>query len=120
MSKDLKIATILPYKENYTFSKAQAAAIWVCDFYKYSKFKNQIIIHVNEGSDGTLDFVKRNYFEYTYSEKNIGMPKALNTASELAKFDYILISHDDFYYCPEWDKLLMNEVRFSIVAETSS
>ena len=36
MSKDLKIATILPYKENYTFNKAQAAAIWVCDFYKFS------------------------------------------------------------------------------------
>ena len=26
-------------KENYTFLKAQAAAIWVCDFFKYSKFK---------------------------------------------------------------------------------
>ena len=39
------------------------------------------------------------------------MPKALNTASKLAKFDYILISHDDFYYCPSWDSLLMNEVK---------
>ena len=39
MSKDLRIATILPYKENYTFNKAQAAAIWVCDFFKHSKFK---------------------------------------------------------------------------------
>ena len=37
---NIKIATILPYKENYTFSKAQAAAIWVSDFYKYSKFKS--------------------------------------------------------------------------------
>ena len=36
MKPRLKIATILPYKENYTFSKAQAAAIWVCDFFKYS------------------------------------------------------------------------------------
>ena len=33
----MKIATILPYKENYTFSRAQAAAIWVSDFFKYSK-----------------------------------------------------------------------------------
>ena len=39
MKKKLKIATVLPYKENYTFSKAQAAAIWVCDFFKYSKNK---------------------------------------------------------------------------------
>ena len=40
---NIKIATILPYKENYTFSKAQAAAIWVADFFKYSKFKKIII-----------------------------------------------------------------------------
>ena len=40
----IKIATILPYKENYTFSKAQAAAIWVADFFKFSKFnKNNFI-----------------------------------------------------------------------------
>ena len=37
----MKIATILPYKENYTFAKAQAAAIWVSDFYKSSKFRDQ-------------------------------------------------------------------------------
>ena len=34
----IKIATILPYKENYTYSKAQAAAIWVADFFKFSKY----------------------------------------------------------------------------------
>ena len=39
----MKIATILPYKENYTFSKAQAAAIWVSDFFKYSKYQNKIL-----------------------------------------------------------------------------
>ena len=42
MIKDIKIATILPYKENYTVSKAQAAALWVSDFYKFSKFKKII------------------------------------------------------------------------------
>jgi GT2 family glycosyltransferase len=38
------------------------------------------------------------------------MPKALNKASKLSKKDYILISHDDFYYCPGWDEELMNNV----------
>ena len=41
--KNLRIATILPYKENYTFSKAQAAAIWECDFFKYSKNKKGVL-----------------------------------------------------------------------------
>jgi len=58
MSHDLKIATILPYKENYTFGKAQAAAIWVCDFFKYSKFKSKNFIFGN--TVGT-DYLTKNY-----------------------------------------------------------
>ena len=42
MKNLIKIATILPYKENYTFSNAQAAAIWVADFYKFSNFKKSV------------------------------------------------------------------------------
>jgi len=79
---------------------------------KNSKYSHQIIIHINEGTDGSLEYVKENNLEYTFSNENIGMPKALNKSSELAKFDYILISHDDFYYCPGWDVELVNNVNF--------
>ena len=34
--KNLKIATILPYKENYTVENASAASLWVAEFYKNS------------------------------------------------------------------------------------
>jgi hypothetical protein len=27
--------------------------------------------------------------------------------------EYIVISHDDFYYCPNWDEYLMNAIRES-------
>ena len=75
-----------------------------------SKYDHQVIVHINVGSDGSLDFVKENKIEYTFSNENIGMPKALNKASKLAKFNYILISHDDFYYCPGWDFEFYNEI----------
>jgi GT2 family glycosyltransferase len=78
---------------------------------KNSNLKHQIIIHINEGSDGTLNYVKENKIDYTFSENNIGMPKALNLASKLSKNEYILISHDDFYYCPDWDVEFLNEIR---------
>ena len=58
MKKILKIATILPYKENYTFSKAQAAAIWVCDFFKKSKFKKENFIF---GNTDKKDYLTKNY-----------------------------------------------------------
>ena len=58
MSQTFKIATILPYKENYTFQNAQAAAIWVSDFFKYSKFKNNNYIF---GSTNSKDYLTKNY-----------------------------------------------------------
>ena len=58
MSQSVKIATILPYKENYTFQKAQAAAIWVCDFFKYSKFKHTNFIFGNTNGN---DYLTKNY-----------------------------------------------------------
>ena len=58
MNNKINIATILPYKENYTKSKAQAAAIWVCDFFKYSKFNNSNFIY---GNTKEKDFLTKNY-----------------------------------------------------------
>jgi len=58
MSQTFKIATILPYKENYIFQNAQAAAIWVSDFFKYSKFKNNNYIF---GSTNGKDYLTKNY-----------------------------------------------------------
>ena len=58
MKNKLNIATILPYKENYTFSKAQAAAIWVKDFFRYSKHKNNNYIF---GNTNSKDYLTKNY-----------------------------------------------------------
>ena len=77
---------------------------------KNSKYDHQVIVHINEGKDGSYDYIQDNKIEYTFSKENIGMPKALNLCSKLSKFDYILISHDDFYYCPGWDIELLKEV----------
>ncbi len=94
-----------------TFNNLDYLKLCIESIKKNSKFEHQIIIHVNEGTDGTLEFIKNSNHEYTYSEDNIGMPKALNRCSKLSKFDYILISHDDFYFCPEWDVHLSDEIK---------
>ena len=93
-----------------TYNNLEYLKICISSIKKNSKFNHQIIVHVNEGKDGTFDYIKNSNLEFTFSEQNIGMPKALNKASKLSKNDYILISHDDFYYCPGWDEELMNNV----------
>ena len=77
---------------------------------KNSKFNHQIIPHVNIGSDGTIDFLKEEKLDYTYSKYNSGICEGMNIASKKAKSDYILYSHDDFYFCPEWDAVLKSEI----------
>ena len=53
-----KIATILPYKENYSTDKASAASLWVSEFFKNSKFKKKIFIY---GHTKSNNFLTKNY-----------------------------------------------------------
>ena len=55
---DLKIATILPYKENYSAKMASAASLWVSEFYKKSKFKRTNFIY---GNTKLKKYLTKNY-----------------------------------------------------------
>ncbi len=61
-NQSLKIASILPYKENYTVNKASAASLWVSEFYKKSKFnKNNFIYgHTKEKKYLTKNYININ------------------------------------------------------------
>ena len=52
--KNLKIATILPYKEIYSFEKASAASLWVAEYFKNSKFKKYNTIYGSTKSKNYL------------------------------------------------------------------
>ena len=54
----LKIATILPYKENYSIRRAAAASLWVHDFFKHSSLKKNNYIF---GSTDSKDYLSNNY-----------------------------------------------------------
>ena len=56
--KNLKIATILPYKENYTVDKASAASLWVSEYFKNSKFNENNFIY---GHTKSKKYLTKNY-----------------------------------------------------------
>ena len=56
--QNLKIATILPYKENYSFEKASAASLWVAEFFKNSIFKKNNFIY---GNTTSKNYLTKNY-----------------------------------------------------------
>ena len=100
------ISIIIPTYNNLDYLK-----LCLKSLKKNSSFKHEIIIHINDGSDGTLDFVKANNYKYTISDYNIGLCSSINKAARLVSNQYILYSHDDMYFCPNWDKVLLNEVK---------
>ena len=44
------------------------------------------------GSDGTLEYAKKNNIKFTFSEKNIGLCSSINKVSKISKYDYLLYS----------------------------
>ena len=97
---------ILPTYNNLEYLKITLESIS-----KNSKYKHDIIVHVNEGTDGSLDYLKGKKIDFTYSLKNLGLCTGVNTAAKKAKTNYILYSHDDMYFCPGWDTCLEKEVK---------
>lgn len=77
---------------------------------KHSNFEHQLIVHVNDGSDGTLEWVKAQKIDHTWSAENVGVCHALNAAAKLAKTNYIAFFNDDMYALPNWDLELWREI----------
>jgi len=77
---------------------------------KNSTYNHEIIPHVNEGKDGTIEYLKKVNIKYTYTNYNSGICTGMNMAAKKAKTNYILYAHDDFYFCPKWDSVLKSEV----------
>ena len=100
------ISIVIPTYNNINYLK-----LCLRSLKKNSSYEHEIIIHINDGSDGTLNFVKNNNLKHTISEKNIGLCSSINKAAKLVSNQYILYSHDDMYFCPDWDKILLNEVK---------
>ena len=75
-----------------------------------SSFDHEIIVHVNEGSDGTKSFLENINQKFTYSAKNEGVCVAFNEAVKKANKKYIVLAHDDMYFCPNWDKVFQTEL----------
>lgn len=103
---DNSFSILIPTWNNLPFLK-----LCVNSIRKNSALDHQIIIHVNDGSDGTLEWVKSEGLDYTYSEQNIGVSLAMNMMRTLVKRDYIYFINDDMYVLPGWDTVLMDEVK---------
>lgn len=96
---------IIPTLNNIDYLK-----LCISSIKKNSKYNHEIIVHVNIGNDGTLDYIKSENIKFTYSDYNAGICEGVNKASKISTTNFLLYSHDDFYFCPGWDLVLKNEL----------
>mgnify|MGYP001965349326 FL=1 len=93
-----------------TFNNLNYLRLCLDSIKKNSKFNHEIIVHINDGSDGTFEYIKSKKINYSYSKKNIGLCSSLNLAVKQSSMKYLLYSHDDMYFCPKWDIYLSEEL----------
>lgn len=102
----MRFSIIIPSWNNLPFLKLCVESIR-----KNSAEPHQIIVHVNEGSDGTLQWVQEQGLDYTYSEQNIGVCMACNRMRSKVQTDYMFYLNDDMYVLPGWDTALEKEIQ---------
>ena len=93
-----------------TFNNLDYLKLCLKSIKKNSKYEHEIIIHINEGSDGTLEFIKNNDYKFSYSKINSGVCVAFNEAVKKSTREYIILAHDDMYFCPNWDEVFRKEL----------
>ena len=94
-----------------TFNNLDYLKLCLNSIKKNSSYDHEIIIHINEGKDGTKDFLDKTNFVFTYSETNDGVCVAFNEAVKKASKKYIVLAHDDMYFCPNWDNVFLSELK---------
>lgn len=96
---------IIPTWNNLPFAKLCVESIR-----KNSTHKHQIVLHINDGSDGTLEWAKQEGIDYTHTPDNAGICVAVNMAGGICTNDYIVYMNDDMYVCPMWDKHILDDI----------
>ena len=98
---------LIPTLNNLKYLKFCIASI-----IKNSHLNNEILVHVSEDLDNsTRSYLVKENIDFTYTEQNVGLCTAINIIAKKAKFHYLIYSHDDMYFCPNWEKPLKDEIK---------
>jgi glycosyltransferase involved in cell wall biosynthesis len=103
----LKYSLLIPSWNNLEYLQ-----LCINSIRKNSTFTHQLIVLINEGNDGTLNWVEsQSDLDYVYSPKNMGICYGLNACRSLVKTDYMVYINDDMYLLPGWDSAFDNEIK---------
>ena len=101
-----RFSILIPSWNNLAYLK-----LCVRSILQNSSFAHQIIVIVNEGSDGTLEWAaEQKELDYVHAASNIGICLALNSCRPLIRTPYVVYANDDMYFLPQWDAVLADAI----------
>ena len=93
-----------------TWNNLKYLKLLISSLRENSELDHQIIVHINEGNDGTVDWLETEEVPFIHSIENVGICKAMNGLFTLAEREYVIYFNDDMYACPGWDKALVKAI----------
>ena len=102
MSSNPSLSILIPTWNNLPYLK-----FCLDSLKRNTRSSPQVVIHINDGSDGTLEWVREQGYDYTHTVRNAGVCEAMNLARTKARGQYLLYLNDDMYVCPELDSRLL-------------
>ena len=93
-----------------SFNNIEYLKICINSIKKNSKFDHELIIYVQNGSDGTLEYVKSKKIKHLYNKENQGLCIAYNECVKISNNKLLVTAHDDMYFCKDWDTSFKDEL----------
>ncbi len=94
-----------------TWNNLPYLQLCVASLRRYSAYPHELLVHVNDGRDGTLAYVRAEGLRHTHTPANVGVCRAVNQAAALATRPYLAYCNDDMVALPDWDVALVAGAR---------
>ena len=110
----MKIASILPYKENYTKNGAGAVSLWIKDFMPYSNFKKKITVF---GFSQNKNYLTKNYINIDIDSFNSNFSSSTKEYSKKLLYQILKKKFDiiEIHNRPIMVKEFINKVNSKII-----
>jgi glycosyltransferase involved in cell wall biosynthesis len=102
MVRSPELSIIVPTWNNLDYLR-----LCVDSLARHTSHSYQLVLHVNDGSDGSLEWVRAQGIEHTWTTQNVGICRAVNQAADQCRGEYLVYLNDDMYVLPGWDRPLV-------------
>ncbi len=102
----MKFSIVIPTLNNLDYLE-----LCIKSIRKNSSYDHEIIVHNNGDKEPSKIFLDDQKVIYSKTDYNAGICEGVNRGAKIATTDYIVYAHDDFYFLPDWDTALKNEIK---------